>query len=275
MNATLDNMKSKDQIIYPGKAAGRKREVILSEALEASTQAFLQKIPFKNGMQGLDLGCGTGEVTIHLKALVGAKGEMTGLDLDTTRINIAKDKAVQKNAGDIQFYHQDILEWKETQCYDFVYSRLFLNHLREPQAMLSQIYSSLKTGGFAMIEDLDISNYNCFPSCYAFDRYVELYTEIKQQQGADASIGNKLYTLFQQTNFKNINIQLVPPTFLNNRGRNIASLTLENIASSLLEQQLTTPTELQALLFELKSFEDQKHSLISLPAIYQICGYKF
>ena len=81
-----------------------------------------------------------------------------------------------------------------------------------------------------MVEDLDFSKYYCFPHCYAFDRYVELYTEIKKRQGADAHIGSQLFSLFQQSNFKNIKVQSVLPAFLSKESKHIASLTLESIA---------------------------------------------
>ena len=82
-------------------------------------------------MQGLDLGCGTGETTSQLKALIGAEGKMTGIDSNSIDIKIAKEKAIQDNEDRIEYRYQNILEWKENQQYDFVYSRLFFNQLRE------------------------------------------------------------------------------------------------------------------------------------------------
>ena len=41
---------------------------------------------------------------------------------------------------------------------------------------------------------------------------------------------------------------------------------MESIAIHLLDKKLTTPTELQALLFELKEFEKQPNTMISLPS---------
>ena len=89
------NFVKKMQHNHPdsNNAAGRQRRKILTQILAPSTDAFLQKNNFKNGMKGLDLGCGTGEVTIQLAALVGPEGKMTGMDIDATNIKIAQEKA--------------------------------------------------------------------------------------------------------------------------------------------------------------------------------------
>lgn len=275
MNQAILNMKHQINKLPSNTAAGRKRWNILSEVLASSTREFLERIHFQNGMKGLDMGCGTGEVTLQLATMVGTKGKVTGIDRDATSIKIAQEKAARKNKTNVDFIQKDIFEWKDSAgAYDFVYSRLFLNQLSQPLAALQKVHQSLKTGGMAMVEDMDFSNYYCYPNCYAFDRYLELFIEIKKRQGTDANIGNKLFSLFQQAGFQKVKVQLIPPTFLNLNHKPIASLTLENSSDILLQEELTTSTELQALLFELKAFENRQDTLITLPGIYQAWGYK-
>ena len=85
-----------------------------------------------------------GEVSLQLKALVGAEGRITGLDLNSTYIEIAKQKAAQKHIAGVVFCQQDVLDWfqknknavnqsEEKPFYDFFYSRLFLRHLHKPK----------------------------------------------------------------------------------------------------------------------------------------------
>ena len=265
MQNTTFAMNIKDDHFHLGSAAARKRQQVLAQALADSTMAFLKKIQFRNGMQGLDLGCKTGEVTRILNSLIG-NGNMTGIDMSATNIQIAREIARQNlNKSNIEYRHENIPEWSEKQCYNFVYSRLLFNQLREPLPMLRQIINSLKTGGIAMVEDLDFSQLHCFPNSFAFDRFVELYIAMKERYGTDANIGNQLSNLFRQAGFSNIQVQLARPTFLTGESKKIASLTLESIAANLLEEKLTTSTELQALLFEIKAFEAQAQSMISLP----------
>ena len=269
------SMKIQNHNRQTAREAGRQYKRILSRVLAPSTYTFFQKVNLKGGMCGLDLGCATGENTLQLKTIVGMEGKMTGLDSNSFNIKIAKEKALQNNTTPIEYRQQNILEWKEYLKYDFVYSRLLFNQLSDPLSILKQVHYSLKTGGLAMVEDLDFSQFHCFPNCYAFDRLVELYTAINKRQSTDPSIGKQLYPLFQQVGFKKIQAQMVAPSFLTGNNKRIASLTLENIATILIDEKLTTPTEIQALLFELKAFEKRKNTLIALPGIYQVWGFRF
>ena len=272
MNIGQRLMKTEDQ--NQTSLARMNLQRVLFKILASSTKALFEKLPLKEGMQGLDLGCAAGENTLLLKEFVGIDGKITGIDSNADLIEMAKEIANQYNEYNVAYRRQSILEWKETKTYDFVYSNLFLRQTHKPLTILRQIYNSLKPSGFAIIEGLDYSQLQCFPSCFAFDRCIELIVEIKRRQGLEANIGKRFPTLFQQAGFKNSQVQLVRPNFLSGKDKRVASLTLESIASLLLKEKLTTTTELQALLFELKDFEQQKNTLITLPGIYQIWGYR-
>ena len=199
---------------------------------------------------------------------------MTGLDANPFYIKIAKEKALQKGEEQLDYRQQNLSEWKEKQKYDFVYSRLFFNPLSNLPAILKSAHTSLKTGGFAVFENFDFSQFHCFPNCYAFDCFVELFTTINKGQNDNPNRGKQLRSAFHHAGFENIRLQQVRPNFLTKKAKHIVSLTLENIAPILIEEKLSTPTELQVLIQELKSFESQKDTMIALPGTYQVWGYR-
>lgn len=254
--------------------SGEKRNRIMAEVLSPSTAALLQKIQLRNGMCGLDLGCGTGEVTFQLAERVGWEGTVTGMDQDADKIQTAREKQYKNGVTNTEFILKNITEWQESERYDFVYSRLLLNRLRQPPAALQNVYRSIKSGGVAIVEDLDYSNYYCHPLCYAFDRYLELYIEAKKQQGTDAHIGHKLLPLLETTGFQKIQVQMIPATFLSQRNKPLASVTLEAISAVLMSEQLVSSAELKVLLDELRAFEQRTDTLITAPGIYQAWGFK-
>src|SRR5262245_47554723 len=49
---------------------------------EAATKRVLQQAGLREGMNGLDIGCGPGEVMRLMGEMVGASGHVTGLDTD-------------------------------------------------------------------------------------------------------------------------------------------------------------------------------------------------
>ncbi len=255
-------------------AAGRKRDELLAKTLATSTQQFLQNFRFENGMLGLDLGCGMGDITLQLRSLVGQEGKMIGLDADATNVNIAKEKAASNNQSHVRFFQKNLSGWEENERYNFVYSRLLFNQLAQPMKVLQLIFQSLKKGGWVMIEDINLSNCHCYPNSYAFERYVELVTELNKRLGINASTGSQFGAMLRNANFEHIQVQATQPTFLQNGSKRILSLSLENAFDPLLTEQLATVSELQALLLELKTFENRLDTLIALPSIYQAWGYK-
>ena len=256
------------------RTPGRKRDQILSNALAESSSRFLQKFDFKKTKLGLDLGCRMGEITLLLKALLGQNGKMIGIDSTSINVSIAKERAALIKQSGIEFFQKEISAWREQRQYDFVYSRLLFNELSEPPKVMQQIFKSLKSGGWAMIEEMDLSNYQCYPNNYAFERFVELAMELKIQQGTNTAACNQLIPLFRNAGFRRIQVQVTQPVFLKNESKSIPSLSLENIANSLINEQLATASELHALLIELKSFEKRPNTLITLPSIYQAWAYK-
>src|SRR5215470_15844457 len=54
----------------------------------------------------LDVGCGPGSDTIHLADLVGAAGEVVGLDYDETMVADANQRALKAGLGDLVRHQQ-------------------------------------------------------------------------------------------------------------------------------------------------------------------------
>ena len=165
MRNTRVKMKIQEKQSIRGVAAGRKSQRILSKLMAPSTQSFFQKINFRNGMKGLDLNCGEGDVTLELLDLIGEEKGMAGIDINATHINIAKERLIENKKHNVDYKLVEYDEWQVKKVFDFVYCRFLLSQLSYPQNILAKIFKSLVSGGFVMVEDLEYSNYHCFPSC--------------------------------------------------------------------------------------------------------------
>ena len=78
----------------------------------------------------------------------------------------------------------------------------------------------------------------------------------------------------RDANFTSVEIQYVQPTFLQGHQKSLASSHLESLSEELIGLKIATLTELKSLIIELKSIEKRNDTMISLPSIYQIWGYK-
>ena len=110
----------------------------------------------KPGEKILDVGCGTGGVTIPAKQRVGKTGEAAGIDPAPEMIAVARKKATRKGLElDFRVGVIESLPYADS-TFDVVTSSLMMHHLpRELQVKgLAEIRRVLKPGGRIFIADM-------------------------------------------------------------------------------------------------------------------------
>ena len=258
--------------IIRGGVEGKKRLEVVARVLWPSTSRVLEEAGLAPGMRCLDLGCGGGDVTLQLAASVGPQGQVIGVDMDETTLDLARQSAKRMGLGNIQFRNLKVQDWIEETQYDCIYCRFLLTHLADPIRVLRQMLQAVRPGGVAIVEDIDFGGHFCHPQCAGFDAYVRLYRAAVRRQGADADIGPKLYGMLLDAGWRDVKLNVVQPTFAFGEGKGIAVLTLINIADSLLEEKLATESELQSAIDDLTRFTDNPRTLMSLPRVFQLWG---
>jgi len=106
----------------------------------------------KNKETGLDLGCGTGLLTIEMSKFAG---KITGVDRNEKMLDQARQK---KSLGaELDFIQADIsknLEFPDN-TFDFVVSSLAINHIEQPEDLFKEIYRVLKPSGIFVYDEPD------------------------------------------------------------------------------------------------------------------------
>lgn len=265
-------MKPPGNYIIRGGAEGKQRLEVLARVLWPTTARLLMEAGLAAGMTCLDLGCGGGDVTLELAALVGPRGKAVGIDMDEVKLDLARQAASQRGLTQVQFRRLNVRDWTETAQYDFIYSRFLLTHLADPLHLLRQMRTAARPGGRVVVEDIDFTGSFCQPPCAAFDAYVRLYRAAAARQGADADIGPKLHGMLLDAGWRDLTLNVIQPAFAAGEGTQLAVLTLSNIADLLRREKLATEVELQAILVELTQLTADPRTLISLPRIFQLWG---
>jgi SAM-dependent methyltransferase len=254
-----------------GGEAGAERLRVLSAAMRPATLALLSRAGVGPGMQALDLGCGSGEVTMELARAVGRRGRVVGVELDADVLAHARRRA--EAAGHIiEWRHDDAGTLEDEEAYDFVYARFLLSHLPDPAATLARMARALRPGGRLVVEDIDIAAHVHWPPSAAFRRYVELYAATARARGVDPAIGPRLPGLLLDAGLEDIEVAIAMPTFLHGEGKTVARRTLANIADAAVAAGLTTHAEVDALLQELEAHEAHARSIQSTAQVFQVFG---
>jgi SAM-dependent methyltransferase len=202
-------------------------------------------------MRCLDVGCGSGDVTLKMAAIVGAEGNVVGVDRDQSILRLASQEA-ERQGLPVTFRRLAADELAEEAAYDLVFSRYLLSHLPRPQQAVEAMVRAVRAGGRLVLEDVFFPGHVCYPSNAAFDRYLELYQAVaRAEEGGDAAIGPRLLGLALD-----------------------AGLVEEHIREAVVGAGMGTGQEMDDIVAELGRFAEDDRTLMSIAPTFQVWGRK-
>jgi ubiquinone/menaquinone biosynthesis C-methylase UbiE len=260
--------------IIKGGEEGRARLAVISRVLAPSTQSLLDRFEPLPGLTVIDAGCGGGDVSFELARRVGANGRVIGIDLDESKLVLAREEAVQRGLGNIEFRNANVLDPWPTHGAALVHVRFVLTHLANPERLLERAWEALTPGGVIATEDIDYGGQFCDPPCPAFDRYAELYVEALQRRGGDPFIGRRLVRLLESAGFADVDSDLAQPYGRHGDVKQVTTLTFTAIADALTASGIATSEEVARITAELDAFAARPDTTMSFPRIFQAWGRK-
>jgi ubiquinone/menaquinone biosynthesis C-methylase UbiE len=269
-------MVTKIQKSYPikGGELGRNRLSVLTRVLAPTTERLFDRVELGRGSTVIDVGCGGGHVSFALAKRVGPQGHVTGLDFDEQKIALARADAEASGISNVRFLAADVTAAWAVAPADFVYARFILTHLADPKALLRLASAALKPGGMIMVEDVDIAGHFSSPENTAFDRTIELYMALSRRRRGNPIIGRRLAPLLEEAGFRDVRTTLVQPFSRQGDAKDVAILTFEAISDGLVSEGLASRKEIDRLSRELKAFNQEPDTIVSMPRIFQAWGRK-
>ena len=142
------------------------------------------------GMRVLDVGCGPGTITRDLGALVGADGEVLGVD---SSADVVAQAAAGCDLPQVRFVVGDALRLDVPDgAYDVVHAHQVLQHLTDPVAALREMRRVTRPGGLVAVRDADYAAMTWHPAVPALDRWLEVYRAAARAHDAEPDAGRHL-----------------------------------------------------------------------------------
>jgi trans-aconitate 2-methyltransferase len=97
----------------------------------------------------LDIGCGTGRLTLEL-ARLARKGKVVGIDPSTEMLN--KAAVVSSTVNNIRLMNIPAQQMAFTNEFDLIYSNSALQWIKEQEDVITRSYAALKSGGRIVVQ---------------------------------------------------------------------------------------------------------------------------
>ena len=248
----------------------------ITEIFRPTTRALLDRVGVRSGMRCLDVGCGTGGVTLDLARLVGPTGRVVGLDMDRLRIEEGRREASTLNSPNVAYRLGDIRTVSDpTPEFDLVYSRLLLDNVAHPGDVLNTMCRMLRPGGTLVAESTDYSGWYCYPGLAAFDRAVGLVSQERERTGGFPDIGARLPALFLDAGVSGVQMHIFQHMQLAGACKPwILSTLTPDRAQWIVALEIADESEIERVLAEVTRHIENPRTTMGTPRFVQCWGSK-
>ncbi len=182
-----------------GRSEGETERLIQqSQLYEAVTLRFFQEAGLVGGMRVLDVGSGAGDVAMAAAELVGAEGEVVGVDVNAAILDTARARVSELGFENIQFIAGDARTLDVGGDFDAVVGRLVLMYMSDPAEALKQLTRHLRPGGIVAFQEVDFTPYVSISRSDTplMNKLVEWGIAVFQHSGAHTEMGMDLHRTF-------------------------------------------------------------------------------
>lgn len=268
----MTNKDPRPHYAIRGGLEGRERLRVLGRVMRESSGTLFDRLGLRDGLTCLDAGCGGGDATLELARRVGPTGRVVGLDIDDTKLEIAREEAAEQGVTNVEFHRVDIRDASEARTFDVVYARFLLTHLSDPAGVVQTLYQRVRPGGRIAFEDIDFSGHFTCPESEAFHRYHDLYCATVRKRGGDPNIGPRLPLLLKQGGFEAVGVSVAQPAGVEGEAKLMNPLTMENIAGAVLADGLASKEEIDGVVRQLYEFAANPNTVASMARVVQAWG---
>jgi ubiquinone/menaquinone biosynthesis C-methylase UbiE len=155
-------------------------------------------------MRVLDVGCGSGDLSIMASEMVGSSGEVVGFDSSESAVSLARDAVKERHISIARFIQADIAELPEDiGTFDAIIGRRVLMYQSDPAKSINSLLPCLTAKGKMVFQESD-----CMAASFHADS-MPLHTNVQKwtwdtvaKEGGNVHIGRQLYALMRNAKLK-------------------------------------------------------------------------
>jgi SAM-dependent methyltransferase len=259
--------------MFAGGEEGKSRLDLQSAAYRPSTLDLFSTVGVRPGWRCLDVGSGGGQVTIDLARIVAPGGFSVGIDFDDVIVDLARKEAAEQGVGNVEFRVGRADELDE-RGFDLAYTRLLLDVVSDPRAVLSSMVTAVVPNGVVIAEEPESSSCFSYPPNDAFRRWIEWFCETMRRRGGDPDIGPRLPLLFRSAGLCDIGLRIVHLAWIEGQEKWLHWMGMGDVRDAVVGEGVATPSEYDDVREEVRALTEDSSTVVASARFFQVWGHR-
>lgn len=255
-----------------GGLEGKARLDVQSAAYRPYTLELLRRVGVEPGWHCLDVGSGGGHVTTDLARLAAPAGRAVGIDFDDVIVDLARKDAAEQGVRNVEFRVGRAEELDE-RGFHIAYTRLLLDIVRDPEAVLSSMVAAVGPNGVVVAEEAEATSCFCYPPSAAFHRWIGWFAETMRRRGGDPDIGPRLPQLFRSVGLQDIDLRIVHLAWMEGEEKWLHWMLMGDVRDAVVGDGVATASEFDGVREEIRALTEDPSTVVASARFFQVWGH--
>jgi SAM-dependent methyltransferase len=239
---------------------------------------MLDRIPIVPGSRAVDVGCGPIGIVSLLSERVDPDGIVIGVERDPGFADMAQAQLSRRGLRNVRVVNADALRTGLAKgTFDVVHERLVLINVpaASQEALVREMFSLLRPGGFIALQEFDSASYVCYPEHPSWDLLIDIWKETFHTKGGNEFVGRSLPCLLELAGAVRIEMKVHVETAQIGEYRRTHLLALiESMRASILDSGRIGDAELRQHMRALSEHLENPATVLIDKMIVQVWGQK-